>query len=444
VSVLPERARFRSIMGLALPIIGGMMSQNVMNLVDTAMVGDLGAAALGAVGLAGFATFFSQALLLGLSAGVQAMSARRKGEGKLDETAVPLNGGLLVAVIVGVPLSALIILLAPTLFPLLNDDPEVARLGSEFWQIRLVGVTAVAMNFCFRGYWNGIDLSRLYLRTLVVMHTVNITLNYMLIGGNLGAPALGTAGAAIGTSVSMYVGTATYFLLGWRHARSAGFLRGLPDRTTIVRMLRLSIPNGVQQLFFSAGLTALFVIFGKIGTDELGAANVIVNILLVGLLPGLAFGLTSASLVGQCLGRQDVDGARRWGYDVAKVSGVLLAAIALPFMIAPDLALRVFIHEPHVLEIARGPLRIVMATLFIDGMGNVLMNSLLGAGDSRRVALISIGTQWLFFLPAAYLVGPVLGYGLVGVWLLNGVWRGAQALIFLRMWRGTRWSCIDV
>jgi MATE family multidrug resistance protein len=444
VSVLPERERLRRIMGLALPIIGGMMSQNVMNLVDTAMVGDLGAAALGAVGLAGFATFFSQALLLGLSAGVQAMAARRKGEGSLSDMAVPLNGGLVVALTAGIPLSLALILLAPTLFPFLNDDAEVARLGSEFWQIRLVGVTAVAMNFCFRGYFNGIDLSRLYLRTLLVMHAVNITLNYMLIGGNFGAPALGTAGAAIGTTVSLYVGTATYFLLGFRHARAAGFLRGLPDRQTLTRMLRLSIPNGLQQLFFSGGLTALFVIFGKIGTDDLGAANVIVNIMLIGLLPGLALGLASATLVGQCLGKGDVAGARRWGYDVARVSGALLAAIALPFLVVPDLALRVFLHEPHMLELARWPLRIVMTTIFIDGMGNVLMNSLLGAGDTRRVALISIGTQWLFFLPLAWLVGPVLGHGLVGVWLLNALWRGAQALIFWRMWRGTRWSAIDV
>lgn len=444
MTLLPERARLKRILTLALPIIGGMTSQNVMNLVDTAMVGGLGATALAAVGLAGFATFFSQALLLGLSAGVQAMAARRKGEGRHDDMAHPLNGGLIVAIAAGVPLSIVLIVLAPTIFPLLVDDGEVARLGTEVWQIRLVAVTAVAMNFCFRGYWNGVDLSRLYLRTLVVMHVVNIALNYALIHGRLGAPALGTAGAAIGTTVSLFVGTTMYVLLGLRHARAAGFLAHLPDRETFRKMLRLSIPNGVQQLFFSAGLTVLFVIVGKIGTDELGAANVLVNIMLVGILPGLALGLAAATFVGQALGARDVDAARAWGFDVAKVGGVLLFVIALPFIAFPDLALRAFLHEPHVLELARWPLRIVMATLFIDGIGNVFMNALLGAGDTRRVAGIGIGTQWLFFLPLAYVVGPVLGYGLSGVWLLNGVWRGAQALIFFSMWRGARWTRIDV
>ena len=86
-------------MGLALPIMGGMVSQNVMNLVDTGMVGRLGKASLAAVGIASFATFFSQAFLIGLGAGVQAMASRRQGEGREDTTAAPLNGGLLLAVV---------------------------------------------------------------------------------------------------------------------------------------------------------------------------------------------------------------------------------------------------------------------------------------------------------------------------------------------------------
>ena len=76
-------ARRRRIFGLALPIIGGMLSQNVLNLVDTGMVGTLGDAALAGVGLGGFANFLFFAFILGLSAGVQAMAARRVGEGRL-------------------------------------------------------------------------------------------------------------------------------------------------------------------------------------------------------------------------------------------------------------------------------------------------------------------------------------------------------------------------
>jgi Na+-driven multidrug efflux pump len=103
-------ARRRRILTLALPIIGGMVSQNVLNLVDAYMVGHLGDVSLAAVGAGGFLNFVTTAFILGVSAGVQAMSARRVGEGRVHETAVPLNGGLLLALgprgaLVAVPVS---------------------------------------------------------------------------------------------------------------------------------------------------------------------------------------------------------------------------------------------------------------------------------------------------------------------------------------------------
>ncbi|KPK52335.1 MAG: MATE family efflux transporter, partial [Gammaproteobacteria bacterium SG8_31] len=81
--------RLRRILTLALPIVAGMVSQNVLNLVDTAMVGTLGDAALAAVGLGGFANFMFMALILGVATGVQVMSARRKGQGLVSQAAMP-------------------------------------------------------------------------------------------------------------------------------------------------------------------------------------------------------------------------------------------------------------------------------------------------------------------------------------------------------------------
>jgi Na+-driven multidrug efflux pump len=88
------RARLRSIFEIALPIILALFSQSFLNLVDTRMVRHLGDAALSAVGIASFANFVASAPIMGLSAGVQAMAARRIGEGRVDEAAHPLNGGL--------------------------------------------------------------------------------------------------------------------------------------------------------------------------------------------------------------------------------------------------------------------------------------------------------------------------------------------------------------
>ena len=103
-----DRLRTRTILVLALPIIGGMASQNVLNLVDTAMVGYLGAPSLAAVGMGSFANFMAVAFIMGLSAGVQAIASRRLGEGRRDQTASGLNAGLLIALLVAVPWSLIL------------------------------------------------------------------------------------------------------------------------------------------------------------------------------------------------------------------------------------------------------------------------------------------------------------------------------------------------
>ena len=301
-SLLPPADRSRRVLALSLPIIGGMTSQNILNLVDTWMVGALGPAALAGVGFSSFLNFMAVAAITGLAAAVQAMAARRHGEGKLDETAVPLNGGLALSLLVGVPLSLLLIWLAPSLYPLLIDDPDVVREGTIYWQWRLVAVAAIGMNFSFRGYWSAVDMTRLYMYTLIWMHALNILISYVLIFGKLGLPAMGTAGAAIGTSASIFIGTATYFVLALRHAGSAGFLHRRPTGEQFRALVRLGLPNSIQQLLFAAGFAMLFWIIGKVGTEELAVANVLVNITLLAVLPGIGFGIGAASLAGQSLG----------------------------------------------------------------------------------------------------------------------------------------------
>lgn len=438
------RARLSTILALALPIIGGMSSQTLFNLVDTAMVGRLGTAALAGVGISAFANFMSVAVVMGLSAGVQAMCARRKGEGRLSETAVPLNGGLMLALVVAVPLSMVLYTVAEDLFLVLNNDPEVAAAGVPYFEVRLIAMAGVGMNFAFRGYWNGISLSTVYLRTLVVMHVVNIPLNYVLIFGEFGFPELGTTGAAVGTVVATYVGAATYFWSGWRRARGNGFLARLPRRATMLTILRLSVPASIQQFFFAAGFTAMFWIVGLVGTRELAAANVLINVVLVAILPGLAMGLAAASLVGQALGAGDLAAARRWGWDVVKVAAVIMGGLGLPALLAPDLILAIFLTDPETLDLARWPLRMTGATIMADALGMVLMNAMLGAGAARTVMVASITIQWILFLPLAFLVGPTLGFGLLGIWACQIGWRVTQAIVFTRLWQRGAWATIRV
>ena len=106
MSLLPSRKRRATIIGLGLPIIAGMASQNVLNVVDTAMVGSLGDVALAATGIGGFANFMAVSFIMGLSAGVQAIAARRLGEDRHDILAVALTAGLVLAVVWAIPWAA--------------------------------------------------------------------------------------------------------------------------------------------------------------------------------------------------------------------------------------------------------------------------------------------------------------------------------------------------
>ena len=112
--LFPDRERRRRVWSIALPIMGGMMSQNVLNLVDIGMVGRLGDSALAATGVGGFSNYLAISFIIGLSAGVQALAARRLGEGREDETAIPLNGGLILSLIIGIPACVLLILATPS------------------------------------------------------------------------------------------------------------------------------------------------------------------------------------------------------------------------------------------------------------------------------------------------------------------------------------------
>ena len=442
LTYLPSRPRRRQILAIALPIIGGMMSQNILNLVDIAMVRHLGDVALAATGIGGFANYMAIAFILGLAAGVQALAARRLGEGRHSETAVPLNGGLLLALILGLPLMIGLYLLVPVVFPWLTDDPRVIEAGVPYLQIRILAMVAVGFNFAFRGYWSAVHLTKLYLQTILWMHALNIFLNWVFIFGNLGAPEMGVKGAALASTLSVFYGVLHYFWLGWRHAREAGFLHSFPSVATLMQQLKISLPSSIQQLMFSAGLVVLIWILGLIGTAEQAAANVLTTLHLTAMLPAMGIALATATLVGNALGRGEPGDATRWGWNSAALVLLYGLVIAVLTIVLAKPILGVFIRNPDTLALAYWPLILWAAGIAADVAGLVIMQGLVGAGDTGRAMRISIFFQWVIFLPTAWLFGPFLGGGLFAVWAIFALYRVIQAAWLAHAWRQRKWQGI--
>lgn len=438
------RDRLAVILRLGLPIIAGMISQNVLNLVDTAMVGTLGDAALAAVGTGAFLNFLCMALFTGASIGVQAMVSRRVGEGRAAVAAEPLNGALLLIVCVAVPWTLLLRHLAPTLFHWVNPQPEVAAVGVPYLKMRLIALAAVGMNFAFRGFFNGIKRPRYYLVTILAMHAVNICLNWVFIFGKLGAPRLGATGAALASAIAAYVGLALYFGIALWRARPNGFLARRPSRAKLLAIIRLAAPSSAQQLMFAAGMNVLFSILGKLGTQATAAANVVLQLSLIATLPCIALGITAATLVGQALGRGEPEDARRWGWQTVQVALLLIGCVGGVMILAPQLVLSGFIHASNTLHLAEAPLRLMALALIMDSIGLVLMQAIMGAGATRQTLIVSVSAQWGFFLPIAALVGIGLGYGIVGVFIVQVVYRALLAAIYARMWALGSWATARV
>jgi putative MATE family efflux protein len=382
--------------------------------------------------------------IIGLSAGVQAIAARRLGEGRETETAIPLNGGLVLALLIGTPLCVLLILLTPTAFGFLTDDPAVREQGIPYLQIRIASMMAVGMNFSFRGYWSAIHLTGVYLRTLLVMHAINIFLNWVLIFGNLGAPELGVFGAGLATTISLYIGTSLYIFFALRHARDKGFLHGMPSRQTLWQQFRLSLPTSLQQLFFAAGLVVLVWIVGRIGTAEVAAINVLMTFHITAILPAFGIALAAMTLVGNALGRGDVDDAQAWGWNGTALTFLYGVGLSLVLIPLANPILGVFLTNQETRQLAYLPMVLWALMIGFDTAGMVLMNALIGAGDTRRSMWISFTWQWLFFLPLAWVVGPLAGFGLLGVWVLNGIYRVSQAAHCTLAWASRKWAGIEI
>ncbi len=437
--ILPFRERIKIILGLALPIIGGMLSQNILNLVDTAMIGVLGTPSLAAVGAGGLLTFFGISGFIGLGEGVQALTSRRLGEKRLSQLGIPLNAGLVLVLCVAIPLTALLYQLAPFFYQAISKDPQVQAIGVSYYRILVLGLTVNAMNFSFRGFWNGVGAPKSYMIILIVTHLCNIFLNWVLIFGNFGMPAMGEAGAAIATVSSLHLGFIMLVIYGSVKRAWQGYCCRWPDNAVFRSLIKVSVPAAVRQFFFGLGVVASVWIIGHLGTESLAIHNVLINLILVAILPGIGFGLAALTLVGKSLGEKDPESARAWGEDVMRIGTMALLILGVICFFLPNQILGVFIHDPVTLNKGIAPFRLDCLTIWIEVLGLIVAQALTGAGSTAVVMRISLGTQWLLFMPIVYVICPVLGYGLFTFYVCWAAYQACATVLLWRVWKAGKW-----
>lgn len=438
------RDRIKTISKIAFPLSVAISANLVMDLIDIAMVGRLGHKAIAAVGLAAFSNTLILALVGGIAAAVQGIVARRRGEGSSEPLCAPLNGGMILGILIGVPLTILCWYLTPKWFSLISSDKDVIALGVPFLRTRYLAIPITGMLMAFKGHWAGIEKTKVYMYLILFMDVVNILCNYALIFGNWGAPKLGVTGAAIGTVSALCVGLLANFALGFMRFGGGGFLTARPSLDLMGRIYKLAIPANVQEFFFSSGYIVFFYMVGKIGTTELAVVNVQVRITIMMLIIAAALGQASATLVSRTAGEGDLEGAAQWGWDAGKLGVITGVIMGLPFIFFPRAVLGIFLHDPKAIELGVIPFQLLGGTAGFGTLIWIFAYTLYSVGDGNRVMIISFCTQWLFFLPAVWFIGPYLHYGLLQIALVQALYGFISTALITWVWAGGRWKTVRI
>ncbi|RRS06508.1 MATE family efflux transporter [Pseudoalteromonas sp. J010] len=436
------RNRVEAILKMALPITAGLSSTFIMVFIDLAMVGQLGSEAIAAIGLAGFSYALILCFIQGLAPAVQGLIAKKKGLGETQDLCLPLNGGVLIAVAIGIPMSIFCYLINPWYFQQVASDPLVVEHSIAYLTILSFSMVGVGISEAFEGHWNGIGKTKVFMFNLFIINSLNVLFNYIFIFGNWGAPALGTMGAGLATLLSVYIGNLSYVLITAYLHRGQGFLCRWPSTSLIKHIINIAIPESFREFTLALGYVIFFWLVGKIGTNELAATNVIVRIYSVLNLFPMALGSVSATLVSGAIGKGDYEEATLWGWATAKVGIFVITALALPLVFAPELVLSLFITDSTLVAEAALPLQVVGITSGITSLIFIFAYTLITIGDVNRVLAVSFGTQWLFFLPLVWFAGVFLDFGLLEIWVIHTLYALLATLMVTLLWSNGRWKSI--
>jgi len=415
--VLPTPQEFRALFRLAVPVVIVQLGLMLMGVVDTVMVGRLSAEALGAVALGSL--FFFTAAVIGMGTLMALDPVVAQAVGARDEPAIArgLQRGVILAMVVTVPTILALLLVRPALVAM-RQPAELIPAASKYIYIIVPGILPFFLFIAFRQTLQSLGRIAPIVRVIVAANVLNGVLNWAFIYGNLGAPAMGVAGAALATTISRFILAGALLYAGWRELgpRLRPWRPESNDPRALGRMLRIGLPIGAQ-MFFEYGVFALVgARMGRIGTLAVGGHQIALNLSAIVFMVPQGIGAAAAVLVGQAVGAQDLPRARRSALGAVLLGGGVMVGSALLFVLFPGELARFYTKDRGVMAIAAS--LIVLGGLFavFDGLQAVCIGILRGIGDTRWPVAISMVGYWLIGMPVSVLLGFRFGWGPDGLW----------------------------
>jgi MATE family multidrug resistance protein len=414
---LPRRTELVEMSRLALPVVIAQVGLMMMGVVDTLMVGRVSAAALAAVALGNLYTFTSMVPGMGTLMVLDPVIAQAVGARDAEGVARGLQRGLLLSVALALVTSLVLLPVRPVLV-LLHQPPVLIPMASSYVLISIGGVLPFLAFVVLRQSLQAFGEMRVMIAVIVVANGTNAFLNWVFVYGHLGSPAMGAPGSAWATCVSRWLMIALLAGFGWRalHASLVPWRRETFHVAPLLAMLRLGIPIGLQQLLEYGVFAMIGVLMGILGTREMAAHQIALNLASLTFMVPLGVGAAAAVRVGHATGAADAEAARE-SARAAVLCGVgFMICSATVFLVMPGAIAGLYASDAPVLALAATLIPIAGVFQVFDGLQAVAAGILRGLGDTRIPFFINLAGFWLVGLPISVALGFHTSLRASGLW----------------------------
>lgn len=441
--IVTDKSFYKNLLMIALPVAMQNLVVFFTQMLDTVMLGELGDVAMSASSLANQPFFIFNLLTLGISGGAVVLAAQYWGKKEIEPIKVIITTVLRIAMIFGFLLMIVVLILPEQIMTIFTKDSEVIETGVSYLKI-------IAYSYIFFGFTNtlyatirSVEIVRIAVISNVVALVTNASLNYILIFGKLGAPALGIEGAACATLIARlaeFVIAIIYIFFVDKKLRIKIKDFFFINTVLLKDLIAISAPVATNEVMWSIGISMQAALLGNLGKEAV-AANSIISVVQQ-LSTVVVFGVASAAavIIGKAIGEGDMQKARDRGHTFqiisvifgAFVTGIILLSknIAIDFYNVSD-ATKALAHEMIIVAAFIG--------FFVSISGIGIVGILRGGGDTKFSLLAEMITLWCIAIPLAYFSAFVLKLPIPLVFLIMKIDEPAKNVFcFIRM-RGTRW-----
>ena len=440
--IFHSRILNKTILKIAVPSSFGMISQTAVMITDTAMVGSLGVTEQAATGLGGMIFWTLISFLFGGSIGIQIIAARRIGENNRFSAGLILTTGLIFFSIFGAILAITGYIFSPFLITVLTNKAEILELAVPFLQIRFLGIIFYLLNAVFAGFYDATGKTYISMSSSIAIALSNIILNWIMIFGNAGAPALGVKGAALASSIAGLAGFSILIIFIFQKSFRPFFQKDTRrfKSSVLQEILKIGFAPAMEGFFMHLAFLMFYRLAANISTVSVAATNIVVSIMSISFMPGYAFGIAATTLMGQAMGAKKFKLAEFAVKRSVNYASMLMGSLGINFIIFRRQIISFFTEDPDVMNEAVTALIIVSLAQVGDAYQLVMSSALRGAGLVNWVLRINASVSFLIMLPAAYFAGITLGFGTAGLWSSVFIWLICLGLLFNYKFKKGDWK----